>query len=526
MENKAFENLPVSPLILRSIADAGYTEMTDIQHKIIPLILEGRDVIGQSSTGTGKTAAFGIPAVEMIDTDEELSDPQVLVLCPTRELAIQVSEELRKFSKYKEGVRIVTVYGGQNIDTQIRALKRSAIVVGTPGRVIDHLKRRTLKLGSIKMVVLDEADEMLDMGFLDDIRHILYNVPEQRQTVLFSATMPSSILRITQRFQKNPEHIHGDDGQVAFDLITQYYCEVPHNKKAQSVRLLFHQEKATHGLIFCNTKRMVDLLTRELSDMGVSVAGLHGDMRQSSRTDIMKRFKEGTIDLLVATDVAARGIDASGVDIIINYDIPEDMEYYVHRIGRTGRAGKQGVAITLIAGHGELFSLCDIEDVTHIQLKPYFLEGLEAAPEDKHVSHSAPRSDRGDRRDRDHGRSREGSSRRSDRGDKSDSLTRRSDSALISVDVGSNHDVNQRHIASSIMKHARLKKEQIGKITVREEESFIELDPEVARHVMKSMQDATINDFVVVFKAVTPQPQKSNSGNHHRRRNRKPHAKA
>ena len=229
MEELSFHSLSLSAETLRAIDDAGYTQMTPIQARGIPVIQSGKDVIGQSSTGTGKTAAFGIPAVELVQGSDE-GNPEVLVLCPTRELAMQVSEELRKFSKYKEGLRVVAVYGGQNIDTQIRALKRASIVVGTPGRVIDHLRRRTLKLNALRMVVLDEADEMLDMGFLDDIKQILWNTPDEKQTLLFSATMPEPIVKITQRFLKNPETIKGDE-TAAFELIEQYYCEVPRARK-------------------------------------------------------------------------------------------------------------------------------------------------------------------------------------------------------------------------------------------------------------------------------------------------------
>ncbi len=489
MEELSFHSLNLSAEVLRAIDDAGYTQMTPIQAKGIPVILSGKDAIGQSSTGTGKTAAFGIPAVEMIRGNDE-GDPEVLVLCPTRELAMQVSEEMRKFSKYKEGLRVVAVYGGQNIDTQIRALKRASIVVGTPGRVIDHLRRRTLKLSSLRMVVLDEADEMLDMGFLDDIKQILWNTPDEKQTLLFSATMPDPIVKITQRFLKNPEYIKGDQ-TAAFELIEQYYCEVPKSKKAHSIKLLFEQQGAQRGLIFCNTKRMVDILAESLTEQGLAVQGLHGDMRQGARTEVMKKFKDGSLNLLIATDVAARGIDASGVDIIINYDIPQDAEYYVHRIGRTGRAGKQGVAFTLIAGSGELFDLCDITDLTGIQLKPYYLQGLEATEEDKFFARNSAKSERS----RHSTIPKPAGSKRTGAPD---------DNAIIAIDVGSNHDITEKQIVGSILKYARIKKEEIGAITILPEESRVEFAPDVARHVMRTMQDATVNDFVVVLRAVTP----------------------
>ena len=499
MSEHSFEQLNLSPEMARAIADAGYTEMTGIQEKVIPIIREGRDAIGQSSTGTGKTAAFGIPAIEGID-DTENPDPQVLVLCPTRELAMQVSDELRKFSKYKEGIRVVTVYGGQNIETQIRALKRSSIVVGTPGRILDHLRRRTLKLGSIRMAVLDEADEMLDMGFLGDIKQILYNTPKERQTVLFSATMPTEILRITQQFQRNPEHIKGDDGQVAFDLIDQFFVEVPHGKKSQAVRLLFEQYGASRGLIFCNTKVMVDRLARSLTAMGLAAEALHGDMRQSARTHVMQGFKDGTVNMLVATDVAARGIDASGVDIIINYDIPQDIEYYTHRIGRTGRAGRDGAAFTLVAGSGEFFGLRDIEDGTGQSLRPYDLQGLDQVPEDRSSRGGDSGRDRSDRgRDRNRGDSRDrapsgGGVRPSGTGV----------NAILSVDVGSEHDITTGQIASAILKYAKVHQRDIGDITLGETESRVEMSADVATRAVRELKDATVSDFLVEFKLVSP----------------------
>ncbi len=499
MDEKLFSNLHLSEEVLHAIADVGYEAMTPIQEKIIPVVLEGRDVIGQSSTGTGKTAAFAIPAVEMTEPTEE-GRVQVLVLAPTRELAIQITEEMRKFAKYKEGVKTVPVYGGQTIMIQIRGLKKAEIVVGTPGRIIDHIKRGTLRLDDIKMVVLDEADEMLDMGFLDDIRYILHCCPQNRQTLLFSATMPSQILRITQRFQKDPVHVKGDDGQTAFELITQYYCEVPQKKKANSIVLLMEKLGIHRALIFCNTKHMVDVLTEHLVDKGLAAVALHGDMKQSFRSHVMKEFKEGGVNILVATDVAARGIDATGVEAIINYDIPQDVEYYVHRIGRTGRAGNFGASYTIIANRGEFFNLCDIEDKTGAHMIPYELEGTEALPDDKvRASNNAKASYR----------QKPGDGKKQGAGTAS-KFKDDPKNVLVSVDVGAEHDIRPSHISGAIMKYARLKKQDIGRITIGQNESYIELSPENARHVMKSMQDATVNDFVVVFRAA--EEPKSSSG--------------
>lgn len=498
MNENDFAALELSPEILRAIEEVGYTSMTPIQQKIIPVVLSGRDVIGQSSTGTGKTAAFAIPAVQLAEPTEE-GRTQILVLAPTRELAVQITDEIRKFAKYKEGVKTVPIYGGQTIMIQIRGLKKAEIVVGTPGRIIDHIKRGTLKLDDIKMVVLDEADEMLDMGFYDDIKYILHCCPEKRQTLLFSATMPTQILRLTQRFQKDPEHIKGDDGQTAFELITQYYVEVPQSKKANSVMLLMEKLNIKRALIFCNTKHMVDVLTEHLTEKGLAAVALHGDMKQSFRSHVMKAFKEGDVNILIATDVAARGIDATGVEAIINYDIPQDVEYYVHRIGRTGRAGNFGAAYTIIANRGEFFNLCDIEDKTGAHMLPFELEGTEALPDDRvRALNNAKASYR----------------KPASNGKSSPSRYKDDPSnVLLSVDVGANHDIRPSHISGAIMKYARLKKQDIGKITIGENESYVELSPENARHVMKSMQDATVNDFLVVFKAFEePKQAKSSSG--------------
>lgn len=501
MIENAFSGLGLSQELLKAIEDVGYTEMTEIQEHIIPHILAGKDLIGQSSTGTGKTAAFSIPAVEKTvpcaeGVEEE--DPQVLVLAPTRELAIQITEEMQKFSKYKPGIKTVAVYGGQTIMIQIRALKNAQIVVGTPGRVIDHLNRGTMKLSNLKLVVLDEADEMLDMGFVDDIKYILRAAPQDRQTLLFSATMPPAILRMADRFLKRPELVKGDNGQTAFELITQYYVEVPSGKKANAVKLLMDQTNTQRALIFTNTKRMAEVLNDRLCELGLASVALHGDLRQSVRTKIMQDFKAGKANILIATDVAARGIDASGVEAIINYDIPEDIEFYVHRIGRTGRAGQLGASYTIIANKGELFSLVDIEDYTKAPLKPYFLEGAEDLPDDKVRATS-------------NAKARNASPKGFGRGGAS--MKDNQDNVLVAVDVGSFHEVRPSHISGAIMKYARLKKQDIGKITIGEKESYVELNPENARLVMRTMQDATVNDFVVTFTAAKVNDAPTKTGN-------------
>lgn len=368
-----FNELNLSQELLDAVDELGFTDMTEIQQQSIPLLLEGKDVIGRSNTGTGKTAAFGIPAVESITADD-FRTVTVLILCPTRELAMQACEEIRKFAKFKHGVRTSAVYGGASMEKQIHELKRGAnIVVGTPGRVMDHIRRRTLKLGNVRTVILDEADEMLNMGFREDIEEILTNVPEERQTVLFSATMPPEILAITEKYQKDPVQIKIKSAQKTVELIEQYSFEVAMGRKTDALKLLLAAYSPKSSMVFCNTKKMVDELTEELVKSGFKASGLHGDMKQAQRTQVMNGFKSGTASILVATDVAARGIDVSGIDAVFNYDLPQDNEYYIHRIGRTGRAGRTGVAYTLISGRRQLFELRNIArytkaDITELPL--------------------------------------------------------------------------------------------------------------------------------------------------------------
>lgn len=364
-----FKELNLSQEILLAVDELGFDEMTEIQEKSIPLLLEGRDVVGRSNTGTGKTAAFGIPAVESI-TDADKRTVAVLVMCPTRELAMQAEEEIRKFAKYKHIVKTCAVYGGASMENQIRQLKRGVnIVIGTPGRIMDHIRRKTLKLDFLRTVILDEADEMLNMGFREDIEEILSYIPAERQTVLFSATMPPEIMAITEKYQENPEHIKIKSAGKTVELINQFYFEVPMGRKTDALKLLLAAYNPASSMIFCNTKKMVDELTEELVKSGFRAAGLHGDMKQIQRTQVMNSFKSGSTPILVATDVAARGIDVSGIDAVFNYDIPQDNEYYIHRIGRTGRAGRTGTAYTLISGRKQFYSLRDISRYINAEIK-------------------------------------------------------------------------------------------------------------------------------------------------------------
>lgn len=339
----------------------GFEEASAIQEHTIPLGLEGKDIIGQAQTGTGKTAAFGIPIIERVDLTE--SQIQAIVLTPTRELAVQVAEELNRIAQYKS-VRALPIYGGQDIGRQIKALKkRPQIIVATPGRFMDHMRRKTIRLEGIHAVVLDEADEMLNMGFIDDIKAILEEVPEERQTLLFSATMPKAIKEIAQKFMKNPEHISVQPKEVTVPNIAQQYMEVPEKQKFDVLCRLLDIHSPELAIIFGRTKRRVDELSEALSKRGYGAEGIHGDLNQAKRDRVLRRFKEGTIEVLVATDVAARGLDISGVTHVFNFDLPQDAESYVHRIGRTGRAGKTGLAITFVTPR-EIDHLKLIEKVT------------------------------------------------------------------------------------------------------------------------------------------------------------------
>jgi ATP-dependent RNA helicase DeaD len=358
-----FSDLGISVEILRAVEEMGYTTPSPIQLQAIPFVLEGRDLIGQAQTGTGKTAAFAIPIIDLVDS--ELNKPQAIILCPTRELAVQVEGEIQKLSKYHRGINSVAIYGGESIDRQIRVLRKGVqIVVGTPGRVQDHINRGTLKLDSIGIIVLDEADEMLDMGFRDDIEAILSEMPAERQTVFFSATMAKPILDLTRKYQTNPEIIKVAKNELTVSKIEQVYYEVKPSLKMELMTRLMNINNYALSVVFCNTKRMTDEVTESLGARGILAEALHGDLSQAQRDKVMGKFRKGLCSVLVATDVAARGIDVDNVEAVFNYDLPLDEEYYVHRIGRTGRAGKSGTAITFITGRRETMKLRDLERFT------------------------------------------------------------------------------------------------------------------------------------------------------------------
>lgn len=342
-----FSDLNLSSELLRAIDDLGFESPSEVQEASIPIILEGRDVLAQAQTGTGKTASFGIPIIEGME--ENAKDLQALVLVPTRELARQVSEELKKLAKYKKFINIVPIYGGADMGKQLRDLKRGAsIVVGTPGRVMDHMKRKTIRLDGLKFLTFDEADEMFDMGFRDDMKTIIERTNPNRQTLFFSATFDNDIREFSRLYQRDPAKVIIEKKELTAEKIEQFYLELNRNMKTEILNRLILIHKPKKSIIFCNTKRMVEALEVEIAQRGYKVDSLHGDMRQSSRDNVMKKFRKGTIDVLIATDVAARGLDVSDIDLVFNYDLPQQAEYYVHRIGRTARAGKKGASFTFV----------------------------------------------------------------------------------------------------------------------------------------------------------------------------------
>ncbi len=367
MERLKFKDFNISDQMQKAIEDMGFEEATPIQSLAIPKILKNRDVTGQAQTGTGKTAAFGIPLLENIKSSDK--DLQAIILCPTRELAIQVAEELKTLSKYLPEISVVPIYGGQPIERQINALKNGAqVIIGTPGRVMDHIERETVDLSRIKTVILDEADEMLDMGFREDIEFILEDIPYERQFLLFSATLPPEIQQLAKRYQTNPETVKVTKQELTTPDVEQKYYEVREEMKVELFSRIMDIEDFNLSLVFCNTKKKVNKLVSHLQIRGYQADGLHGDLTQNQRDHVMNKFKNNNINILVATDVAARGIDVTGVEAVFNYDIPNDNEYYVHRIGRTGRAGRTGKAYSFVSGR-EIYQLRDIQQYANTTIE-------------------------------------------------------------------------------------------------------------------------------------------------------------
>ncbi len=372
-----FGSLGLSSEVLRAVEKLGFEETSPIQAASIPLIMAGNDVVGQSETGSGKTAAFCIPAIERVDVG--IAAPQVLILVPTRELATQVADEVHKLAAFKRGLRSVPIYGGASYERQFAELKRGPhIVVGTPGRLVDHLGRGTLNLSAVRMLILDEADRMLDMGFREDIEKVLAAAPTTRQTVFFSATIPPTIQALVRGHARDPKTVRIAQRVVAGPpLVDQIYYEVRHHAKFDALSRLIDFYDVRSGLIFCNTQQMVEELADSLVARGCSAERLHGGMPQAQRTRVMSKFKAGTFEFLVATDVASRGIDVNDLELVVNYDLPYDAEDYVHRIGRTGRAGRKGRAVTLVSGAG-IYKLQSIERFTKTRIRREHVPTIEA----------------------------------------------------------------------------------------------------------------------------------------------------
>ena len=543
METVKFDELQLDERILRAVTDMGFEEMSPIQAQAIPVQMEGRDVIGQAQTGTGKTAAFGIPLLQKIDRDSKKL--QAIALCPTRELAIQVAEEIRRLAKYMHGIKVLPIYGGQDIVRQIRGLKDGVqIIIGTPGRVMDHMRRKTIRCDHVHTVILDEADEMLNMGFLEDMETILGQLPEDRQTVMFSATMPMAIQEIARKFQKSPVNVKVVKKELTVPKVTQYYYEVKPKTKVEVMCRLLDMYAPKLSVAFCNTKKQVDELVQELQGRGYFAEGLHGDLKQEQRDRVMNSFRNGTTEILVATDVAARGIDVDDVGAVFNYDIPQDDEYYVHRIGRTGRAGKEGIAFSFVVGK-EVYKLRDIQrycktkiipqaipsldDITSIKadkimeqvkdllagtdltrmvhiveqklveedytsldvaaalLKLAMGEENEDIAESGRLARSLDELDRygWDRKDRGRGNSQGGRNPRSARQD-------RGDMVRLFVNIGKNQNVKPGDILGAIAGEAGIPGRMVGSIDMYDTYTFVEVPCDNAKVVMKAMKNAKI----------------------------------
>jgi len=512
-----FDELNLSKEILRGLKEIGFDEPTDVQARTIPLIQEGIDVIGHSKTGTGKTAAFGLPAIEKVDAANPAV--QVLVMCPTRELAMQVCDEIRKFSRFIRGFRTVAIYGGQAIDRQIAALEKGAqFVIGTPGRIIDHLNRKTLNLDNVKTVILDEADEMLDMGFRDDMETILKRTPRTRQTLLFSATMSPDILRLTKRYQNNPEHIKIATEEKTVSEITQLCYPVPKNRKNDVLYMILKEWSEGLVIIFCNTKKQVDDLTDSLKELGVHAEGIHGDLKQAERSYVLTAFKTGKIKILVATDVAARGIDVDGVDVVINYDIPQDLDFYIHRIGRTGRAGKSGYSYTFAEGRDEMFRIREIEKFTKARIQKMAMpdeetlalatmertvnEVLEVLKNDSH----RPEFDKMIEYLHDEGYSYEkialALAQRLILPQMTKKKERRTNAKMTTLvfNIGSAMEINAGHIVAAIARNGGLPGEVIGRINVSENEIKAQIPTLFVADVMPKLEGLRIRGKRVTVK--------------------------
>ena len=541
METVRFDELELDERILRAVADMGFEEASPIQAQAIPVQMEGRDIIGQAQTGTGKTAAFGIPLLQKIDPKSKKL--QAVALCPTRELAIQVADEIRRLAKYMHGVKVLPIYGGQDIVKQIRSLKDGTqIIIGTPGRVMDHMRRKTVKFDNVHTVVMDEADEMLNMGFLEDMETILSQLPEERQTVMFSATMPSAIMEIARKFQEDPVTVKVVKKELTVPKVTQYYYEVKPKSKVEVMCRLLDMYAPKLSVVFCNTKKQVDELVQALQGRGYFAEGLHGDLKQIQRDRVMGSFRNGKTEILVATDVAARGIDVDDVEAVFNYDLPQDDEYYVHRIGRTGRANREGIAFSFVVGK-EVYKLRDIqrycktkiipqaipslndvtaikvdkilesvadtigdtdlsqmvniiekklieEDYTSLDLAAALLKMMMGEENEDVIDTREPRSL--DELDNYYESGSRGRSSRNGGGRGGRSESSREDMARLFINVGKNQNVKPGDILGAIAGESGMPGKMVGSIDMYDKYTFVEVPRESADAVLKAMKDVKI----------------------------------
>lgn len=539
MEIKKFSEFNLSQNIMKALNDMGFVEPTPIQAKSINVVLEGKDVIGQAQTGTGKTAAFGIPLLEKMDLEND--SVQALILCPTRELALQVSREFEKLAKYMKNVGTTCVYGGERIDIQFRQLrKRPKVVIGTPGRVIDHMRRKTLKLHDLKMLVLDEADEMLKMGFREDMETILKETPSERQTLLFSATMPKPILDIVDTYQKDPELIKVKSKTITVDKIDQYYYIVKESSKIDLIIRLLDYHNFRSSIIFCNTKKGVDEVVSKLQESDYIVEGLHGDFKQQHRDRVMQSFRKGHVKILVATDVAARGIDVKDIDIVFNYDIPQEDEIYVHRIGRTGRAGRKGISITFV-NLRQKRRLDFIENYTNSQMKKGTIPTVEDIKYagyldiyediktniDKYKNkdvhqiiknlNSEGHSDKeiinsllsvvvkGKERNYNHiediTRQKKPRERKDSRGSR-DTRSRQGKFVTLELNIGKTEKMRPQILVSYIVKHSNISKQAIGDITIKKKNTTVQIESRRLRQVVNSIKGKTYKGTRITVREV------------------------
>jgi ATP-dependent RNA helicase DeaD len=567
MNTIKFSELALSNELQEAIAEMGFENATPIQSQAIPHILEGRDIIGQAQTGTGKTAAFGVPLIDRLDPRDK--GIQALIMCPTRELAVQVANEIKKLIKYKKGISCLAVYGGESIERQITALRRGVqVIIGTPGRILDHIDRRTISFENVKMIVLDEADEMLNMGFRDDIESILSGMPSEKQTIFFSATMPKPILDMTKRYQRNPIIVKVTSTELTNTSIEQEYYDVRNDFKVTMMANLIEAHNLQLMLVFCNTKRAVDEVVEELNLQGFKAEALHGDLKQTQRNNVMSKFRKGLVNILVATDVAARGIDVDNVDAVFNYDVPLDVEYYVHRIGRTGRAGKTGRSFTFVTGRREALRIQDIEryakikiakgiapspkqlfelkqnkmiaqlqqlnettdlGIYHKMIANYVEQGQsleniaaallrlvigEAKKEVKSVDREERSSDRfsGDRRERrerttktEYGEKRERRERTTDSTERKSTRPRRSEGMVrLFVNVGKMDRVSAGDLVGAFTGEANIDSKEIGIIEIFDKYSFIEVSDNSVNDIMDGMSNSRIKGRKVNIEIATP----------------------